>query len=418
MLNKIELLFIVFTIIIPSCSKDPNSSSSLTEINIEKNAGNFEKLQLSDYISDIKYIPLDNKPVFRRIFQLDFYKDMIAIRDLDYCVLYDSEGRFISKIGNYGKGPGEYLISSNLKMSRDSIFLQDHKYIRVYDLTGNFIRKFEPNLSSDETLVRKWNIINDTLFFGQIPNRNGKEKNKAVVFNDKGEVIKLFPNWIFLDRDQIHYSTREYHANIYKLKGETYFKEIINDTLFVLNENLTLDPLYYFHLGKYGEPVENRELFMTKKSSVNYIHVLNVYESSSYIFIDCDFGNYSPVKRDEPAGEGAFRSEYYTYNVLGVFDKKKEELVFAEPYPIENHFINKGLINDFDGGLKFYPQEMINDSTHAMWIDAYIIKNHVLSEAFKTSVPKYPEKKKQLEKLAASLTGNDNPVLMLVKLKE
>ena len=32
--------------------------------------------------------------------------------------------------------------------------------------------------------------------------------------------------------------------------------------------------------------------------------------------------------------------------------------------------------------------------------------------------PKYPEKKKQLEKLANSLNENDNPVLMLVKLKE
>ena len=31
---------------------------------------------------------------------------------------------------------------------------------------------------------------------------------------------------------------------------------------------------------------------------------------------------------------------------------------------------------------------------------------------------KYPEKKKQLEQLANSLDENDNPVLMLVKLKE
>ena len=31
---------------------------------------------------------------------------------------------------------------------------------------------------------------------------------------------------------------------------------------------------------------------------------------------------------------------------------------------------------------------------------------------------KYPEKKKQLEELANSLNENDNPVLMLVKLKE
>jgi hypothetical protein len=397
---------------------EPSSPSALIKINIENNTGNFEKLHLSDYISDVRYIPLENKPaLFRRILQLDFYKDMIAVRDVDHCVLYDSEGRLISKIGNHGKGPGEYLFSSNLKMVRDSIFLQDIKYIRVYDLSGNFIRKFEPNINSDDTYVRSWSIINDTLFFGQIPNQTGKEENKAVIFNDKGEVLRLFPNWIFLNRDKIVYSTWEYHANIYKLNWRTYFKEIINDTLFVLNDNLTLDPVYYFHLGKYGEPVENRELFETKLNPDNYIHVVNVYESGSYIFMDCFFGQYSPVKRDKPVGEGVFRSEYYTYDVLGIFDKKNEELVFAEPYPTDNHYLNKGLINDFDGGLKFYPQEMINDSTLAMWIDAYIIKNHVVSEAFKTSTPMYPEKKKQLEKLAASLSVNDNPVLVLVSLK-
>lgn len=40
------------------------------------------------------------------------------------------------------------------------------------------------------------------------------------------------------------------------------------------------------------------------------------------------------------------------------------------------------------------------------------------TKAFKTSTPKFPEKKKELEKLAYSLDENDNPVLMFVKLKE
>jgi hypothetical protein len=40
------------------------------------------------------------------------------------------------------------------------------------------------------------------------------------------------------------------------------------------------------------------------------------------------------------------------------------------------------------------------------------------SEEFKNSTPKYPEKKKELEKLASSLDENDNPVLMLIQLKQ
>ncbi len=52
------------------------------------------------------------------------------------------------------------------------------------------------------------------------------------------------------------------------------------------------------------------------------------------------------------------------------------------------------------------------------WIDAIKVKAHVASEAFKNSTPKYPEKKKELEKLANSLKETDNLVLMLVRLKK
>ena len=52
------------------------------------------------------------------------------------------------------------------------------------------------------------------------------------------------------------------------------------------------------------------------------------------------------------------------------------------------------------------------------WIDTIKVKAHVASEAFKNSTPKYPEKKKELEKLANSLKETDNPVLMLVRLKK
>jgi hypothetical protein len=60
---------------------------------------------------------------------------------------------------------------------------------------------------------------------------------------------------------------------------------------------------------------------------------------------------------------------------------------------------------------------MINDYTMAMIIEAKQLKNYASSNDFKVNVPKYPEKKKQFEDLAKSLTEFDNPVLMLVRFK-
>jgi hypothetical protein len=52
------------------------------------------------------------------------------------------------------------------------------------------------------------------------------------------------------------------------------------------------------------------------------------------------------------------------------------------------------------------------------FMHAYEFIDYINSSTFKNSTPLFPEKKKELEKLANSLTENDNPVLMLVKLKD
>ena len=109
---------------------------------------------------------------------------------------------------------------------------------------------------------------------------------------------------------------------------------------------------------------------------------------------------------------------YNNTNVLGLFDIKAEKLIFAEPTSTDNPLFTSGLYNDIDAGPRFIPQKQVNDSVMVMWVQAGELKNHVSSDDFKNNMPKYPEKKKELEKLAASLKETDNPVLVLVRLKE
>ena len=79
------------------------------------------------------------------------------------------------------------------------------------------------------------------------------------------------------------------------------------------------------------------------------------------------------------------------------------------------------MVNDLDNGPNFKIQNTVTvDGTEYLvsWINAFELKTYVASEEFKNSTPKYPEKKKELEQMANSLNENDNPILMLVKLKE
>ncbi len=76
-----------------------------------------------------------------------------------------------------------------------------------------------------------------------------------------------------------------------------------------------------------------------------------------------------------------------------------------------------GIPNDWDGGISFYPGT--NDKNICVQVvDSYRLIEHANSPEFQNSTPQYPGKKAELEELAKSLNENDNPVLMLVKLKE
>ncbi|MCX6223470.1 MAG: 6-bladed beta-propeller, partial [Bacteroidia bacterium] len=91
-------------------------------------------------------------------------------------------------------------------------------------------------------------------------------------------------------------------ASIYKLDGKTSFKEILNDTLFRVNDQFVFEPSYFLNLGKYKLPKEVRELpgaEMNKERKI-YIFISKIFESSNYLFLDCNFQDYNPEKRTAP----------------------------------------------------------------------------------------------------------------------
>ena len=99
------------------------------------------------------------------------------------------------------------------------------------------------------------------------------------------------------------------------------------------------------------------------------------------------------------------------------FIEKNSGIVFL--FSNEN-YATVGIGNDLDNGLDFQPIGYFVEKDREFLfglLSPYQIKAHVGTETFINSSPKYPEKKKELEKLANSLKETDNPVLVLVRLK-
>jgi hypothetical protein len=264
--------------------------------------------------------------------------------------------------------------------------------------------------------LANWCLINDSLFFGHIPNKIGHVDYKAVIINKHGNIKHEFKNYISYNNGLGGIGGVETLAHIYRFNKSVFYKELFNDTLFYLNDNYKLIPKYFFNLGKFKMPPSERAKLDVRW---NYISVFDVFQTKNYLLLDCEFGYRFPAKRLTPfsLAPGIKPSWYTTTHVLGLYNKKTSELVFSKPSNTDNPLFTTGFYNDIDCGPRFFPKTMANDSTLVMWVTADQLKKHVASDDFKNNVPKYHEKKKQLEELANKLNELDNPVLMFVTFK-
>jgi len=174
---------------------------------------------------------------------------------------------------------------------------------------------------------------------------------------------------------------------MYRYENKIHFKEILSDTVFYLNQNQII-PKYIFN-SKGKRFTKEKRINLNRKNMSEVIIHSNLIETSNYLF---------------------FKYRYSGLDFLLVYNKQ-----------LNNQFEiieNSALINDIDGGPNLFIEQILHDNIVLSWMEAFELKSYINSDSFKNSKPKYPEKKKALEKLADSLSENDNPVLMLVKLKE
>lgn len=404
--------------ILVGCTRNIKRDNRVTAIDIESKVYNPQKIYLSDLTEGVEYIPLNtSEDIFLRgVYQLSKYKEFLFISDLNNCILYNIDGTFVTKIGRQGSGPGEYRYVSRIVISpAGRLYIQSLSDLLEYDLNGKFIRKYKQIGKPGLWSIQSWLPLNDSLFFGQIPNFSGNEDSRALVYDVYGNIKFEFKNYRKFQPQRIEINNFANQANIYSLNNLVYFKERVNDTLFYLTDKFELHPKYVFNLGNLSIPYN--DFFQDKSSNNQFGYINNIFETENYILIDF-ISNIPQLKRPEPVVEDGIEKWYFTNKILGIYQKEIARLEFSSISKTEDKLSRTGLYNDIDGGPKFYPEYVIEDSILIMTIEALRLKEYVASESFKTYIPKFPNKKKELEMLAACLKETDNPVLVLVTFKK
>ena len=275
--------------------------------------------------------------------------------------------------------------------------------------------------------MNQWCLVNDSLILGHIQNDSGQTRYKAILTDKRGKVIRYFLNYDLLENRGSRVVGGS--VQIFEFNNKLFFKEQSSDTLFSLNKDYKLVPEYIFNLGNLKMPATIRTNFSEYFQKINdYVAIESIFQSNDYLFLRVNFGNRFPARRispkqNNPAAQGAISvnpmlAVTNTTSCLGIYNKRSGKLSFCKPTSTDNPLFSSGIYNDIDGGPRFFPRRQINDSMMAMTVLVKDLKAHVASDDFKKTVPKYPEKKKELEKLTGRLSEFDNPVIMLVTFKK
>jgi hypothetical protein len=398
----------ILLIYMPNFQKTPSQNSKndkFFEIKFEDLLKQKNTIKLSQVASEVKYIQLETNENCMIYHNAKYYfaDSFIFVSNRDHILKFSADGKFIKQIGTPGRGPGEIISIYTISI------IPEKKLIVIFDYVAHKLLyfNFDGNLvkSSGVPRFKYINVLNDARYIAISQAITASEKYTHLLINESGDTLSAVKNpvsWKAPDQKHISSVSNPSFKPFYTYQNKHYFKSMYNDTVYVINAN-KIRPSYFINLGKYQLPADKRmeslnpgEASLFGKNAKDYYHAY-VFESGDRFFL--------------------------TINEWGGDNK-------IERFTINKSFIantdNKGAFrgyidNDWDGGGLFWPKGTINDNTVFMPIYVKDLKDIInfrrSSKSLRTMV-KFPEKRTQLEKMVSELDIADNPILMVVTLKD
>lgn len=347
------------------------------------------EITLSKIADFVTYVPLENTILIGNIGHIKFINQSIYFYSNEGIIAFDRVKKLLKKIGSLGRGPGEYLDHRHFTVDEKTETVYDldiGDIVKTYSRSGQFLRSFPLQRNGSSASI---DFFESKLFVSYaIQYENAKYS--WIVFDTLGNVIKKRESGI-----PIFSSIYGVSEASYKLRDRIFYWNSYTDTVFSVLSDLTEEPSFIINSGEHRYP---RSRSVPINPYEKYMVLNSIFEISRYIVI----------------------RYYFKREILLLYDKrdKKSFLIYLE---FDRNIRLNGIVNDLDGGSWFFPESYFTENGREYMISLqypYQIKARVASDEFRNSTPKYPEKKKQLEKLADSLKETDNPVLMIVRLKK
>ena len=369
-------------------------SQTAIRVPIGNNINKSNELPVSKIAENIEFVPLEtneNCLLSEDLSKIEIFENTIFLSDYKYIFRFDMNGKFLNRIGRIGKGPGEYTQGMQTflidKQNRHLIFFEMvTKKMMTFDFEGKFIReRILDFLPGPAEWVNNENMAVYNMGF-TYENTPWKD---FYILNRDGDIIQKNK---FKKQANKRYGMMIYPQIFYQYNGKTRYKNPYENIIYEINEDKKASPVYFLDYGKYEKynDIDDAEVKIrngvgtnipTPKSSEK-IGLLGLSETTDYLFI---YYGHQEERR------------------FGVFDKKAK--TFFKIF--DNTLEIFGFSDNMHGGLPVLPTNGIINKTLYTCYDAWELKEYL------NKTPKI-----KLKKIIDSINQNDNPVLLLVKLKE
>ena len=434
-----KIIYLLFFVSLVCCStnaslKDEKRDSFIT-IDIESallddlSSSNF---LLSDVVSDLEFVKLEltNRSMIRDIRNILIGDKYILVDDYtEGALLFFKNGKFVSKIGEKGQGPKEYLYiwQAILDEKRGEVVLYTDNGFKVYDLNGEY-KRIIPNVKREDLfysyehkiilwkdhwflneklpVVEKtkedlWTFaIVDTLFTMKKKYNNPSLKGQTTnIIANKAPLNGWKNYWLE------YFASLDFYGGDFKMKyydGDTIYKFNVVDSLF--------HPEYVLELGDHPS-FETSHRWIKDTEFFKYLWAYDFFESAQYMYIVVCRSNYLyNVRFDKfTGGIVIVKSE----NIVN------EKVLIGSPgYILRNRHTDFELVNDISGGIPFITR--YKSTCGKYWIDEIKpsdLIDKVDIDGLKKAVVTNMTCREKLLNLLKNLDEDDNPILVIATLK-
>lgn len=400
---KRAYISLLLSIFLFSCSENKQEcNTTFKRIPIEYRKAS--SIKLSEFVDSVYIVPLETNPenLIGEVGRVIFHDNKYFMRSTNgrqnaKILVFNRDGKFLSKIDHRGMGPGEYVEMTDFQIVQDSLLMTvsngDYKS-NLYDLKGAFIKE----LNYKYNITELQPLLDGTIFLYHFSLR---EMNMNVLCKLNSDFIVDY-SFFKLSKSEVA-RTCQINANAFSVCDEkVYFNYPFCDTIYQI-AGQKYSPAYYIDFGNKKHP----EGLITEKDGILEIEAkVKRLESVMSLY------TYDITPRFVYLGFDDFERNVY----MSLYSLQTSKVLTGHTIIDDLYFLgNRMVLTHNSIAVNMDKEELLWHIEPRVLLEGYeATRNSMNKEDWNAFCKKHP----RLVSICSKLKEDDNPVLLRVKIKK